>query len=290
MSDNDAKLSDWLKSGLQYLLPQHAISRLIYRIARIQTPAVKNSLIRGFIRRFGVDMNEAATTDYHHYPCFNAFFTRALHPDARPLTTDARGIACPVDGCISQIGVIDRDNILQAKGRTYSVVELLAGDAALAGNFIDGVFATLYLSPRDYHRIHMPLAGGLRNMLYVPGRLFSVNPPTTRVVPRLFARNERVAAVFDTDAGCMAVVLVGALNVGSIETVWAGEITPSRVTALRNCEYQRGAVDLKKGAELGRFNMGSTVILLFEPHRIRWQSRLAAGMHVRMGESMGTML
>lgn len=291
MSQSDATFVDRVKAGLQYPLPQHAISRLARWITRVETPAwIKNILIRRFIRRFGVDMNEAAIPDIHAYSCFNDFFTRALRADARPITGDAQSIACPVDGRISQIGSLDRENILQAKGRTYSVAELLAGESQTSDKFMDGEFATLYLSPRDYHRIHMPLTGSLRKMLYVPGRLFSVNPPTTRVVPRLFARNERVITVFDTDAGCMAVVLVGALNVGSIETVWAGEITPPRSHAVHRREYQEGEVSLKKGAELGRFNMGSTVIVLFERQRIRWQAKFAANAGVRMGENFGKMM
>ena len=249
MSSSEATFSDRLKAGLQHPLPQHAISRLVHWITRIRTPAFKNLLIRRFIRRFGVDMSEAIASEPGAYPCFNAFFTRALRQDARPISADAGSIACPVDGRISQIGAVDRENILQAKGRTYSVLELLAGNAELAGKFTNGEFATLYLSPRDYHRIHMPLDGNLQKMLYVPGRLFSVNPPTTRVVPNLFARNERVITVFDTAAGYMAVILVGALNVGSIETVWAGEITRPRGTAVRAWQYTRDEISLKKGAE-----------------------------------------
>ncbi len=282
---------DWVKAGLQYPLPQHAISRLVHWITRVQTPAwLKNFLIQRFIRRFGVDMSEAASPDIKTYSCFNDFFTRALRTELRPVTGDEQSIACPVDGRISQIGSLDREYILQAKGRNYSVVELLAGDSSIADKFMGGEFATLYLSPRDYHRIHMPLTGNLQKMLYIPGRLFSVNPPTTRVVPRLFARNERVVTIFDTTAGCMVVVLVGALNVGSIETVWAGEITPPHGHELYSREYRQGEVSLKKGEELGRFNMGSTIIVLFERQRIRWQAKFVAETRVRIGESVGTML
>lgn len=290
MSETDVSFMDQVKAGLQHPLPQHAITHLIHRLARVEMPTVKNWLIRHFIQRFKVDMSEAAEPDSSTYPCFNAFFTRALRAETRPIADGINTIVSPVDGRVSQIGKIDQAHILQAKGRTFSVLELFAGDTAVANTFTNGEFATLYLSPRDYHRIHIPLDGSLRRMLYVPGRLFSVNPPATRAVPKLFARNERVAAVFDTAAGSMAVVMVGALNVGSIETVWAGEITPPRLNEVRSWEYQGDAVRLKKGAELGRFNMGSTVILLFGRGRISWKDTLVAGSTVRMGQNIGTML
>jgi len=290
MDDSGASFSDLLKAGLQYLLPQHAVTRAVRRLARVENPAVKSWLIRHFIQRFKVDMNEAAEPDGNAYPNFNAFFTRALRHDARPITTGANTVACPVDGRLSQIGEITHGRIFQAKDRTFSVHELLAGNALIANTFAGGEFATLYLSPRDYHRIHMPLDGGLRHMLYVPGRLFSVNPSTTRAVPDLFARNERVAAIFDTAAGSMGVVLVGALNVGSIETVWAGEITPPRRKHTHAWKYQDNEVSLKKGMELGRFNMGSTVILLFARKRIRWETSLETNAIVRVGQRMGTLV
>ncbi len=290
MHETEVSLLDRIKAGLQYPLPQHAISRLVHRLARVETPIVKNWFIHRFIQRFHVDMSEAAEPDYRVYSSFNMFFTRALRDGVRPLGTGGKDIACPVDGRISQIGGIKQDHILQAKGRTYSVLELLAGSAALANQFADGEFATLYLSPRDYHRVHMPVDGSLRQMLYVPGRLFSVNPSATRSVPKLFARNERVATMFDTRAGPMAVVMVGALNVGSIETVWAGEITPPYLKQMRSWDYQCDAVQLKKGAELGRFNMGSTVILLFGRQKIRWRAGLEAGASMRIGQAIGEKL
>jgi len=290
MSETDVSFMDRVKAGLQYPLPQHAITRMVHWLARVETPAVKSFLIRRFIQRFKVDMSEAAEPVCSTYPCFNAFFTRALRADTRPIADGIKALVSPVDGCVSQIGGINQDHIIQAKGRTFSVLELFAGNTALANTFANGEFATLYLSPRDYHRIHMPMDGSLRHLLYVPGRLFSVNPPATRAVPRLFARNERVAAIFDAAAGTMGVVMVGALNVGSIETVWAGEITPPRLNEVRSWEYQGDAVRLKKGAELGRFNMGSTVILLFGRQRVRWEAGLEAGSIVHMGQAIGEML
>jgi len=245
-------------------------------------------MIRAFIRRFGVDMSEAAEPDPNSYPTFNAFFTRALRAGARPLATEPKAIACPVDGGVSQCGNINDGRIIQAKRRGFNVIELLGGDPTLAAKFNGGMFTTLYLSPKDYHRVHMPFDGILRRMLHVPGRLFSVNPPTTRTVPRLFARNERVAMIFDTTIGAMAVVMVGALNVGSIETVWAGEITPPRGCVLRSWDYLDDKMKFIKGAELGRFNMGSTVILLFSAGHVRWESSLVADSNVRMGQRIGT--
>lgn len=289
-AETGASLADRLKAALQYPLPQHAISRVTHWLTRIEHPGFKNWFIRRFVQHFGVDMREAAEPDPTAYPNFNAFFTRALRTGARPLAEEKSTVACPVDGRVSQAGAIQAGRIFQAKGQDFSASELLGGDAGLAAAFAGGIFATLYLSPRDYHRIHMPLEGSLRQMRHVPGRLFSVNPPTTRAVPRLFARNERVAAVFDTVAGPMAVVMVGALNVGSIETVWAGEITPPRGRALRDWRYPDNEVVLKKGAELGRFNMGSTVILLFGAGRVCWEPTLIADATLRMGQRIGKAL
>ncbi|MGH8399119.1 MAG: archaetidylserine decarboxylase [Gammaproteobacteria bacterium] len=289
MDENEAPLIDWLKAGPQYLLPQHTITRTTHWLTRVEIPAVKNWLIRSFIRHFKVDMHDAAEPESRAYPSFNAFFTRALRAGARPISPEAGTIACPVDGTVSQGGNIKRDSIFQAKGHNFTTQELLA-NTNLAGLFADGIFTTLYLSPRDYHRIHMPLDGALRQMLHIPGRLFSVNPPTTRTVPNLFARNERVVTVFETLAGPMAIVMVGALNVASIETVWAGEITPPRPKQIHAWKYQDNEIALQKGAELGRFNMGSTVILLFGRNRARWNVALTAGASVRMGQHIGNLL
>ena len=283
-----ASLGDRIKGWLQYPLPHHAISRLTHQLTRIRHRGLKDWAIQDFIRRFGVDMSEAAQPDPTAYPSFNAFFTRSLRPDARPIAAGPRELACPVDGAVSQIGAIEGGRVFQAKGQGFTTAELLGGDAA-ATRFDDGLFTTLYLSPRDYHRIHMPVDGTLTRMIHVPGRLFSVNPPTTRAVPRLFARNERVACLFDTPAGPMALVMVGALNVASIETVWAGEVTPPQRPRVQTWDYA-GEVQLAKGAEVGRFNMGSTVILLFAKDRIRWEDGYGPGTAVRMGRKLATLI
>ena len=284
-----ATLNDHLRNVPQYLLPQRGLTRLTYWVTRQRTPWFKNLLIRQFTRYFQVNLAEALEADPCAYPDFNAFFTRALKPDARPITDDDRIVCCPVDGAISQIGRANEDTLLQAKGRSFSLTELLGGDHERAKPFQNGAFATLYLSPRDYHRIHIPLTGQLREMTHIPGKLFSVSLLTTRMVPNLFARNERVVTLFDTSAGPMALVLVGAINVASIETVWAGMITPPLGTTIRHWNYPcdgDGAVRLSQGAELGRFNMGSTVILLFGPQQVRWEHDLRPGATVRMGQPL----
>jgi phosphatidylserine decarboxylase len=271
---------------LQYLLPQHALSRLVMAATRVRAPWFKNLLTRGFLAMFPVDMSDAAQCDPFGYGCFNDFFTRALRPGARPIDPGPDTISSPVDGTVSECGRIEQDRLLQAKGRVYSLAELLANQP-WAGGFSDGSFATIYLAPYNYHRIHMAVRGTLRETIYVPGRLFSVNGVTARHVPRLFARNERILALFDTDFGRAALVMVGALNVGSMATVWAGDVTPAArrvVTRLAS-----PATTLEKGAELGRFNMGSTVILLFEANRVRWHSLLRAGSAVRVGQAIGRM-
>lgn len=284
-------MGDYLRALPQYLLPHHALSRLVLAATRVETRWWKNLLISAFRRRFDIDMSSAQQPEALSYTSFNSFFTRALRSDARPITREAGDIASPVDGCVSQAGGIDGDRIFQAKGHDYSLLELLGGDADLAERFQDGVFATLYLSPRDYHRIHMPLTGRLTETVYVPGRLFSVAPHTVRSVPRLFARNERLVALFDTEAGPMAMVLVGALFVSCIETVWSGVVTPPHGYRVRRQSYANSpAIQLARGAELGRFNMGSTVILLYGKQRVRWGQALSAGQHVRMGEPIGQRL
>jgi phosphatidylserine decarboxylase len=269
---------------LQYVLPQHALSRLVLAATRVRMPWFKNLLTLGFLRLFSVDMSEATETDPYRYGSFNEFFTRALRAEARPIDADPEKIASPVDGMVSECGAIDNDRLLQAKGRQYTLDELLARQP-WARSFEGGSFATLYLAPYNYHRIHMAVRGTLRDTVYVPGRLFSVNPATARHVPRLFARNERVLTLFDTEFGQFALVMVGALNVGSMATVWAGDITPAghRVVTRLPCP----AVTLDKGAELGRFNMGSTVILLFEPKRAQWHPLLRAGSVVQLGQAIG---
>lgn len=278
---------DYLFALPQYLLPQHAISRLVLWATRVRRNWFKNALMKWFIRRFQVNMDEAEQGDYRRFECFNAFFTRSLKPGARPLAQGDDVVLCPVDGAVSQVGSIRAGTIFQAKGHDYSASALLGGDAELAAQFASGSFATLYLSPRDYHRIHMPLAGHLRQMVYVPGRLFSVNPKTVRCIPGLFARNERVVAVFDTAFGSMAMVLVGAINVACIETVWHGVVTPPHRKPVQRWDYSGdSAIRLEKGAEMGRFNMGSTVILLLGNEGVRFDAAITAGAAIRMGDRL----
>ena len=274
--------------ALQYLLPQHFISRLAYRLTRSRVPLVKNALIRSFVGNFHPDMSEAEQPDPLHYESFNAFFTRALRAQARASDPDPAVLVSPVDGTVSQIGRLDGSWLVQAKGHAYTLESLLAADLSWAARFRGGAFATLYLAPFNYHRVHMPLRGALRAAWYVPGQLFSVNATTAAGVPGVFARNERVVCVFAHEALTFAVVLVGALLVGSIATVWHGEVTPR---AVRGCadlplDAGRAALDLEKGAELGRFNMGSTVILLLPPGSSEWLPGLAPGSSVRLGQAL----
>jgi phosphatidylserine decarboxylase len=273
-----------LFAWFQYLLPQHGLSRLMLAATRVRSEWFKNWSIRGFLTLYRVDMSEAAEPDPYRYGSFNEFFTRALKDGARKVAGDAAAIASPVDGCISEAGTIDRNRLLQAKSRDYGLAELLAAQP-WAGRFEGGSFATIYLAPFNYHRVHMPLRGQLKETVYVPGRLFSVNAATAQHVPGLFARNERVLTLFDSDAGQFALLLVGALNVGSIATVWAGDITPAARRVVSRVPSPPAT--LEKGAELGRFNMGSTVILLFEPNRVRWHPSVHAGSAVRLGQSLG---
>lgn len=273
----------------QYLLPHHLLSRLAGCIAECRLPWFKNAFTGWFAHRYQVDMREAQVEDLTAYEHFNAFFTRALKDGARPLADPADAVLCPADGAISQMGPIEHGRLFQAKGHDFSLTALLGGDAERAAPFMGGQFATVYLSPRDYHRVHMPLTGTLREMVYIPGRLFSVNQTTAENVPGLFARNERVACLFDTERGPMAVVLVGAMIVASIETVWAGLVTPPR-RELKTQRYDaaaRAPITLDKGAEMGRFKLGSTAIVLFGPEQVQWSSELAAGSSVRMGQQLG---
>lgn len=277
---------------LQYLLPHHALSRLIGCLANCQRPGIKNPLIHRFIKRYQVDMSLAVHQQPEDFLHFNDFFTRSLVEGARPIDDSNGSIVCPADGAISQLGDIRHGRIFQAKGHDFSLVELLGGDTGRATPFQDGQFATVYLSPRDYHRVHMPLAGTLKEMVYVPGKLFSVNQTTAENVPGLFARNERVVCIFDTEAGPMALVLVGAMVVASIETVWAGEVAPIR-RRLQTFSYDatdRKPPSLAKGEEMGRFKLGSTVIVLFGPQVSSWRDGLCAGSPVLMGEHMGQLL
>ena len=284
-------MSDRLAVLPQHLLPKQALTRFAGAVARWQGGALTTGLIRRFVARYGVDMAEAADPQISAYASFNDFFTRALKTGARPLASAA--LLCPVDGAISQFGPLHQGQVFQAKGHQYSTTALVGGDAALAAPFADGAFATLYLSPRDYHRIHMPCAGTLRRMLHVPGDLFSVNPTTARGVPGLFARNERVVCQFDDDRGQPFVLeLVGATSVGSMATVWHGLVNPPRPATVRDWRYDgQQAVRLAQGAEMGRFLLGSTVVLLFSAQTmasLRFNPAWAPGGAIRMGEPMAS--
>ncbi|MDD5392706.1 MAG: archaetidylserine decarboxylase [Thiothrix sp.] len=275
---------DILKSWPLYVLPHHFISRLVFRLTRIQCPTFVPSAIRLFSDVFKVNLEEATNPDPASYKTFNEFFTRPLKPGLRPLAEGENVLASPVDGCISQMGKIEEGRIFQAKGHYYSALELLGGDEKCAAPFMNGQFATIYLSPRDYHRIHMPLAGTLTEQVYVPGRLFSVAGHTARTIPRLFARNERVVAMFDTAYGKLAMVLVGAINVAAIETVWDGLVTPPQGWGVKRQVFPD--VSLAKGAEMGRFNMGSTVILLLENPQTAWANGLGADVPLQLGQAL----
>lgn len=274
---------------LQYCIPKQLITILAGKFANTQAGALTTSVIRWFVRRYQVNMGEAANTDITSYPTFNAFFTRALKSDARPMSNS--DFICPVDGAISQFGNIEQGQIFQAKGHTYSVSALLAGDTHLAVKFINGSFATLYLSPKDYHRIHMPCDGILRKMTYVPGALFSVNPATAQGVPGLFARNERVVCEFESpEIGTFVMVLVGATIVGSMATKWHGVINPPRSSSVRSWDYADKNIVLKQGDEMGRFLLGSTVVMLFEAGQLEFNSTWVVSKAIRLGEAMGNRL
>jgi len=294
MVNQAATLWNKLKVLPQYLIPQHFLTSLVYRLTRCEIPWFKNSLIKLFIMVFKVDMSLALNTDPESYSSFNTFFTRELSPEARPVSAGKQNIICPVDGAISQIGKIthrndDDDTIIQAKGKSYTLKQLLLEDE-LVNMFSGGEFATLYLSPKDYHRIHMPISGKLSRMIYVPGKLFAVNGHTARVVDAVFAKNERVINIFHTDIGPMAMIMVGALFVGSMETVWAGQITPAKNRIISDTQYPNEDVQLRQGHEMGRFNMGSTVILLFPKDVMQWSTEMVAKKAIVMGESIGSVV
>jgi phosphatidylserine decarboxylase len=274
--------------AMQYLLPQHLLSRQVHRLARCRVKPVKNALIGAFVRHFRPDMSEAADPEPRDYQSFNAFFTRSLRPGARPCDPDPRVLASPVDGTVSQIGRLDGLRMLQAKGHDYSLEALLGGSSAWVQRFAGGSFATLYLAPFNYHRIHMPAAAALRASWYIPGRLFSVNTATAAAVPGLFARNERVVCTFEEGNLSFALALVGALFVGSIATVWHGDVTPCRPRRAKQLPLDTGRAPLRleRAAELGRFNMGSTVILLLPPDAVEWLPGLRPGSPVRVGQTI----
>ena len=277
-------MSDRLKVLPQYLLPKKALTAYAgWRASREWGPRT-TKLIGGFVEKYGVDMAEAANPDIASYKSFKEFFSRALKPGVRPLAV--ADLVCPVDGAISQFGAIRKDQIFQAKGHAYSTTALVGGDAALAGQFEDGSFATLYLSPKDYHRIHMPCDGALLRMIHVPGDLFSVNPLTARGVPGLFARNERVVCVFDSARGPFVLTLVGATIVGSMATVWHGVVNPPRAGTLREWRYNDQQIALKQGDEMGRFMLGSTVVMLFPKAPLQFNPAWVPTKPIRLGEAM----
>ncbi|EDN66422.1 Phosphatidylserine decarboxylase-related [Beggiatoa sp. PS] len=283
-------LVDRLLTLPQYLIPQHFLSLLILKLTRLPMGTVMRWVTRRFIKHYDVDMSIAQFSEVRAYANFNQFFTRALKPTARPLSANV-DVLSPVDGEISQIGQIDKGSLLQAKGRTFQLNDLFGGQEEIADLFQQSLFCTLYLSPKDYHRIHMPMTGHLTDMVYVPGRLFSVNQRTTRVVPNLFARNERVICVFETEMGKMALILVGAIFVGSIETVWEGSVTPNRFSQVQHWPYpKKTAPFLQRGIEMGRFNMGSTVIVLLDANHLAWQENLTAKNEVLMGQGLARRL
>ncbi len=273
---------------LQHLLPQHSLSRITGWLAATEIDWIKNPLMRLFANHFKVDMSEAAEPELEAYPSFNAFFTRALREGARPVDAAESSIVCPADGAISQLGAIEDGCLFQAKGRMFTAEELL-GDAERAAVFRQGQFATIYLSPRDYHRVHMPIAGELSAQTYIPGQLFSVNQITAEGVERLFARNERLVCYFDTSVGSVAMVLVGAMIVAGIETVWSGQVAPPpKAPKTIDFKHAPAGVRLDKGEEMGRFKLGSTVILLFPENSIEWDERYAANTPTRLGEILAT--
>lgn len=270
---------------LFYIIPHHAVSRVVYLITRLRGPQVK-PLITWFIEKYGVDMAEAEESEIGYYHTFNEFFTRSLKSSIRPLVPGENTLACPCDGTISQAGEIRAGAIMQAKDRGYTALDLLGGDKSMAAEFSDGRFATIYLAPYNYHRMHMPLDANMKRMIHVPGRLFSVAQWTVEEIPRLFARNERLVCYFETPAGPMAMVLVGAMNVSAIETVWSGLVVPPRARKISEYDYSHTRKEITKGAEMGRFNMGSTVILLTGKN-VEWLPHISPGQTVKMGQLIG---
>ena len=270
---------------LFYIMPHHAVSRVVYLITRLRGPQVK-PMITWFVKKYGVKMADAEEPEIGYYQTFNEFFTRPLKDSIRPIAPGENTLACPCDGTVSQAGPIQGGAIMQAKGRGYSALELLGGDKSMAAEFADGRFATIYLAPYNYHRMHMPLTANMKRMIHVPGRLFSVAQWTVEEIPRLFARNERLVCYFETDAGPMVMVLVGAINVSAIETVWSGLVVPPRARKISEYDYSHTNKKIAKGAEMGRFNMGSTVILLTGKN-VEWLPHITPGQSVKMGQLIG---
>jgi phosphatidylserine decarboxylase len=290
--DSDATGMTGVFVALQFLLPHHLLCRVVYLVTRVRTRWFKNTLIRAFMDGYGPDMADALEPEPLRYPSFNAFFTRALRVDARPADADPQRIVSPCDGSLSIAAICQGSQLIQAKSHRYSLEALLAGESEWAARFSGGLYATIYLAPYNYHRVHMPLAGRLSAAWHVPGRLFSVNGATVARVPRLFARNERVVCAFESEHGPFVVILVGALFVGSMSTVWHGQVTPARAGRGARRLEALGGVDLSRprGAELGMFNMGSTVIVLLPPGRARWDPVLHPGLTLRVGQGLGSLL
>ncbi|HVT36909.1 MAG TPA: archaetidylserine decarboxylase [Nevskiaceae bacterium] len=288
-ADTDASPRDLIFAAFQRILPTRFLSWCIYRLTRIESPGFKNALIKYFLRGFTIDMTQAQVSDPYAYKSFNEFFTRPLKDGARQLAPEPAFVS-PVDGTVSRIGRIESGRLIQAKGHNYSATDLIGGGMDDVVPLLGGNYCTIYLAPYNYHRIHMPVAGALRWWRYVPGRLFSVNPSTARALPGLFTRNERVIAMFDTERGPLAMVLVGALFVGGIETVWSGAVTPPHMRYEDKGSYMplpKNGVRLARGQEMGRFNMGSTVILLTGQRSVNWATAVQAGSEVRMGQELG---
>ena len=278
-------LLERLLTGVFYVLPHHLISRIVLFLSHSKNPWLSKLLIKLYTSIFPLNMSEAEESSQHAYASLNALFTRALRSEARPLADETFTLISPADGVLSEFGSLQGDQLLQAKGYHYSLQKLFADHSELANDFTDGEFATIYLSPRDYHRMHMPITGQLTDMIYIPGRLFSVSPMTTRNIPEIFTRNERLVCVFKTAAGKVALVLVGAINVAAIETVWAGLVTPPRGKVPQHTHYENGIV-LKRGIEMGRFNMGSTIIVLTEKDRIQWLDGFTKPAKIQLGNGL----
>lgn len=281
---------DQIFAFAQHITPQKTLSRVIGRVAECENTWVKNTFISQFVKKYKVDMSEAVNSDPLSYRNFNAFFTREIQAELRPICEGENSIACPADGAVSQLGRIEHGTLLQAKGHTYSLTTLLGGDASLSTQFLGGSFATVYLSPKDYHRVHMPLTGKLTKMIHIPGKLFSVNKVTAEQIPNVFARNERTVCLFDTEAGPMAVILVGAMIVASIETVWTGQVTPFNKNVVTWDYQDLNNIEIKKGEEMGRFKLGSTAIVLFGKNAVDWDDALRAETPTRMGMPFGTVI
>jgi len=271
----------------QYILPHHFLSKVMSKFTHSECKVWKNLMISQIIKAYGVNISEAKEQNINNFASFNHFFTRELKDGVRPITSIENSVACPADGAVSQAGLIKQGEIFQAKGKSFTALDLLGGDAETAKPFENGLFTTIYLSPKDYHRLHMPIKGTLTEMIHIPGRLFSVNAATANSVPGLFARNERVACLFDTELGPMALILVGAIFVSSVETTWHGVVTPPSIESVRSWKYQDDAPVIDKGEEMGRFNMGSTIIVLFGKDKVEWEADFKAGKKVQLGEMIG---